>query len=725
VIASVQTAAGFQSAVDDVLELTASQLSADSTVITVASARVTIVPEPNRDIDRYLRLPTDIKLRAANSDGVSPIEAFGRGLLRDGGSTSMDFLIRGPAARNTAFGEQDEYRLGFASKSWRARFGDQIFMLSPLVSSGTEGFGAGADGTRGMVSGGAYAQQYRRIAGQPREAGAFVGIRPLPSTALTFNATDHTGDAYAGRIGSGMVSHNGGSYTAALELARSGAPNGQSGTAKSARFSGSTMGLSYDAAHIDADTLYSGAVRGSRHDYASASMQPSENVSVSVTASSNRTDLSRSLGTKYLQRFDAGVLGVTLFNRVTVEGAGVARTTSVATSDRRGSQRSLRARTDQDSRYGTLSFDVEAGRANSDTVRAAGFTDVSIAARRALSIGGLGVYAESYSGGSIVKGAERTVTVGGDATVRVGRVTNLSIISYATHLRDGLDEWHSQVDARVSRLLSTGATISLRARLIGGGGLPASQQNVAYLEYEKPFGIPVAPLRTPGRVYGRVVDAVTGKGVSGALVRLGPQVAITDRQGEVAFGGVPGGEHRLLLSQETSFANAVFVGDPTVTVDSTRTRPTTFTLSIARSAQLNIDVRRYVAVRTGVAGGADSLADAGPLAGATLILAGVRDTLYRTTSDSGTAMFTDIPPGDWSVTVRGDTPAFYRFDPERVTLLLKAGETRPLTFRLVPRRRDVQIIGGGQELHPTTGDARAPAAPAPVKTVKPNSQGTQ
>jgi hypothetical protein len=299
----------------------------------------------------------------------------------------------------------------------------------------------------------------------------------------------------------------------------------------------------------------------------------------------------------------------------------------------------------------------------------------------------------------------------------------VSLLGYATHLRDGVNEWHSQMDARVSRMLRTGATISLRARLLGGVGLPASQQNVAYLEYEMPFGIPVAPLRTPGRVYGKVIDAVTGKGVPGALVRLGPQVAITDRQGDVAFGGVPGGEHRLLLSQETSFTNAVFVGDPTVVVDSTRTRPTTFTLAIARSAQLNISVRRYSAVRTGVAGAPDSLADAGPLAGATLILAGARDTLYRSTSDSGTTMFTDIPPGDWSVTVRGDTPAFYRFDPERVALNLKPGETRPVTFRLVPRRRDVQIIGAGQELHPTAADPKSQGVSTPtVKAVKPNSQ---
>jgi len=218
------------------------------------------------------------------------------------------------------------------------------------------------------------------------------------------------------------------------------------------------------------------------------------------------------------------------------------------------------------------------------------------------------------------------------------------------------------------------------------------------------------------------VDAVTGRGVSGALVRLGPQVAITDDRGQVAFGGVPGGEHRVSMSQETSFADAVFVGDPTLRVDSTRTQPTTFELAIARSARVDIAVRRYSTARTQVTGGADSLVDAGPLANAALLLAGERDTLYRTTNDQGTVSFTDVPPGRWVITIRGDAPAFHRFDPDRVELTLAPGETKALAFRLVPRKREVQLIGDGQELRSTVADPKS-ASPTPaVRTGKPNDR---
>jgi hypothetical protein len=219
------------------------------------------------------------------------------------------------------------------------------------------------------------------------------------------------------------------------------------------------------------------------------------------------------------------------------------------------------------------------------------------------------------------------------------------------------------------------------------------------------------------------VDAVSGRGVPGALVRLGPQVAITDRNGEVSFGGVPGGQHRLSMSQETSFANAVFVGDPTLVVDSTRVRPTTFSVAIARSARLDVDVRRFTAVRTAVNQEADSLREAGAVSNALLILAGERDTLYRSTGENGKVTFTDVPPGQWTLTVRGDTPAFTRFEPDRLELALAPGESRSLAFRLVPRRREVQLIGDGQELRPESADSKGGAPGATrTRTVKPDEK---
>ena len=487
------------------------------------------------------------------------------------------------------------------------------------------------------------------------------------------------------------------------------------------RLSGVTRLGSFDAGHIFADTGFSGSQRGGEHNYVTAHSQPVGAVTFGVNGSKHRTDLSRTTGVPYEELFRTAAVSATLFQKVTIEGGNVGRETIVSGAREAGEQWSVRGRADHDFMFGSLMLEVERGRGETSAA-SRWYSDVSVGARRPFRWGHASMYTQRYTGGGITKGAAGATTLGGDAAVRVGKSTHATVIAYSTRQDIPNAQWHSQVDALLSRGIRTGAIVTLRARLMGGGTRALSEQSVVYLEYGMPLRLPIAPLRTPGRVTGRVIDAASGRGVAGALVRLGPQVAITDRNGEVSFGGVPGGQHRLSMSQETSFANAVFVGDPTLVVDSARVSPTTFSLAIARSARVDVDVRRFAATRT-TGAGSDSLREAGAVSNATLVLAGERDTLYRSSDEDGRAVFTDIPPGKWSLLIRGDMPAFTRFDPDRVELSLDPGEQEKVAFRLVPRRREIQVIGDGQELRATNSDSKATtAAPATTKTVKPEEQ---
>jgi hypothetical protein len=723
--ARVVTPAGLSAATDDVLEILA-QANADSgagvPAATEASARITVVPEPSRTIEEFLRLPTQVNLRAASSDAVSPFEIFGRGPLRDGGETQLDFLFRGPTGPFSAFGERDEYRVELRAPGWRARAGDNIYMLSPLTGGAQPGMGAGLEATRGAVTGGAYGQQFRRAPQKGTEAGAFLSARPRADVRVGLNLVGREGGVLPGNVASATTGYAGSLVDVDFELARSQSASGP-GMARSGRLSGAGALLSYDIGHQFADTAFSGAQRGAEHTYVTASTQAFAPVSFSLAGGRHRSDLTRSTGVPYLEQLDVGTFGATLFSRYTIELGAVSRATAISGAEQQADQRSIRARGDQELAFGLLSLESEVGTASEPLSPSRTYSDVSLGVRRSFATGAVSLWTERYSGGSITKGSQGTITFGGDATLRLTRNTDFSIIGYGTRLRTPAGEWHSQVDGLVSRLLENGSRVSLRARLIGGGTLTASEQSVAFIEYGMPLRLPVARLRTPGRVYGRVVDAVTGRGVPGALVRLGPQVAITDRQGQVAFGGVPGGEHRLSMSQETSFADAVFIGDPTLMVDSARPQPTTFELAIARSARLDVSVRRFASARTGVAGAADSVVDAGALANATLVLASDRDTLYRTTRDDGQVTFTDVPPGRWVVSIRGDAPAFHRFDPDRVELTLAPGAAQTLSFRLVPRRREVQLIGGGQELRNEAADPKnQPPTPPSTRIRRPNDR---
>jgi len=721
VSARIRTPAGLNAAVDDVVELLATYADAVIGEPIRGSSRVTVVPEPSRKIEQYLRVPARVNVRAVSAQGVSPLEIFGQGLVRDGGETRADFMFRGPTGAASTFGERDEYRLELRAPDWRVRGGDHFFTVSSLTAAGQPGFGIGADGDRGIFSAGAFAQRFRRVPEKGDEAGAFVGARPFEGSSVALNLVNRAGGALPGLIGSGSAALNRWGMATEVEYARS--RNGSaSGAARAARLSGSTRAGSFDAGHISADTAFSGSQRAGDHNYVSATSIPVRHLSFGVNGSRHRTDLSRSVGVPYEERFRTAAVSASLHHRVTLEAGNVARETVTSGVRQDGEQWSLRSRADHDFHFGSLMVEVERGRSAQDSGRRS-FSDVSLGARRPFRWGHASLYAQRYSGGGLMKGANAANTLGGDASVRVGKATHASLIAYATRQETMRAQWHSQLDALVSRGVRNGGIVTLRARLLGGGSRAASQQSAMYLEYGMPLSLPVARLRTPGRVTGRVVDAVSGRGVPGALVRLGPQVAITDRNGVVSFGGVPEGPHRLSMSQETSFANAVFVGDPTLIVDGGRVTPTTFSLAIARSARVDVDVRQFAAVRTAMEATPDSLRDAGAVSNATLVLAGERDTLYRSTGEDGRAVFTDIPPGKWTISIRGDTPAFTRFDPDRVELTLEPGESEKVSFRLVPRRREIQMIGDGQELRPTAADPRnAAPAPATTRTVKPEEK---
>lgn len=718
VAVTVATPRNISAATDDVLELSVMQDSVAD--VRIASARVTVVPEPTRTIDEYLRIPTQVNLRAASSDAVSPFEIFGRGPLRDGGDTDLDFVFRGPTGPFSAFGERDEYRLSIVAPSWRARLGDQINMLSPLTGGSQPGFGASADGSLGLLSVGVHGQQFRRSPVKGNEVGGFVGVGTPTGFRGVFNAVSRDGGVLPGRVASAAASYGGAPLAAHAELARSISESG-AGIGHSVRLSRAAGTHSFDLGHQTADTAFSGAQRGTSQSHLTATANWFESVSFALSAGSHRSDLSRSTGVPYVDGLDLATLGASWLGQLSVELGAATRSTTISGVRQAGHQQDLRFRSDRDLGFAHVAVESEVGRARDALAEEHVYNNVSLNVRRAIAAGHVALWTERYSGGSITRGADGTLTFGGDATMRVGSGA-VSLLGYATRAQVAAAPWQSQVDLMISRAMRNGNRVSLRARFIGGSSLPSAQQSVAFLEYGVPLRLPVSRLRTPGRVYGRVVDAVSGRGVPGALVRLGPQVAITDADGDVAFGGVPGGEHRLSMSQETSFAQAVFMGDPTVRVDSLRPRPTTFRLAIARGARLDIDARRFAVARTAMAQAPDSLVDAGPLSNATLVLIGERDTLFRTTLADGKATFTDVPPGRWVVSIRGDAPAFHRFDPDRLELTLAPGESRSLSFRLVPRKREVQMIGGEQELRSQPSDPRNPASQAPAvpRTRKPD-----
>jgi len=301
---------------------------------------------------------------------------------------------------------------------------------------------------------------------------------------------------------------------------------------------------------------------------------------------------------------------------------------------------------------------------------------------------------------AVLRGSDHVVTIGGDAQLRLAEHTTLAVGGSATRtsVPPGVTfdpGGYTQVDTRLTHELSSGASISMRVRFGGRDFSDAALgQKLAYLEYSMPLQVPVGPAREPGRVRGRVVDEQTGQGVAGTLVRLGPQAAITDDDGRVAFAGLPAGSYRVALAHQLSSGSSVFTGNPLVVVDESRRTPSRFDVAVEPAGSITGSVRQIIVARTGIGASADSLTDGGPLGGVSVALVGARDTVYRTTDASGVFTFTDVPSGSWTLIVMAETPTQTQWEQERIPLVMTAGEHRAVTFRLVPKRRKVKIVAG-------------------------------
>lgn len=687
-------------AYEDVLDFTAMDM-ADTAATAHTSTHVTIVQRAGAGTDLHT-VGSTLRLRAASaSTGVSPFELVGGGRLRDGGSEQLDFLFRGRTSSYSPFGDREEYRVGLRGSGFRFQAGDALYSASPLSSAGQQGFGGGLELGDSTFGGGAFAQKFRLVPGQGSEQGAFIrlgGDESAGAPRIGLAAVNRTGGALDGRVLS-MSSrlHPGGDMVVDFEYADSRGNAGHD-VARSARVSGGTV-VHMDLGHRDVGPNFAGIGRGSTYDYANFATLPWNDLQLSANGSRSITRGSI-LGLDLQQQLRTSLVALSWNDRLSLGFTTLSRDSrSLLVPDQ--SQRGIIARGQRMTGITRFWGSVELGRAHDDaSIESHPYHTITAGASAPLGSSTISLWADESRGAAILRGSDHVITVGGDAQLHVADRTTLTVGGSATRnsVPAGLafdPGGYTQVDARLTRELQSGASISMRVRFGGRDFSDAALgQKLAYLEYSMPLQVPVGPARQPGRVRGRVVDEQTGEGVAGALVRLGPQAAITDDDGRVAFAGLPAGSYRVALANQLVSGSTVFTGNPVVVVDEARRTPSRFDVAIEPAGTITGAVRQIVIARTGIGSSSDSLADGGPLEGVSVALAGARDTVYRTTDASGTFTFTDVPSGSWTLIVTAETPAQTQWEQGRIPVVMTAGAHRTVTFRLVPKRRRVKIVAG-------------------------------
>ncbi|HXD23271.1 MAG TPA: hypothetical protein VN613_07920, partial [Gemmatimonadaceae bacterium] len=626
------------------------------------------------------------------------------------------FLLQAPTGRQTpfGFGERDEYRVNFKSTDFSLKLGDNLYGFSPLTSGGMLGTGAQFQGTSGGFAGGVYAQHPRWVPGTQAEEGVFVGT--APDSARQATATFVERQSAGGPVTVGSVGgHVRLIANTSLQLeAASSDSNRAGGIAERARLAGTVRGVAYDLGILNGDRDFAGLARGTLIEDGSISAHLGRQFTLGATGSVRVSNFATPLQGLPAQRVSTAAVTAGYGGLASLEYGWLSRHDDGELSPLDGTQHGLRATTTVPFGLASVSVSYEHGTVD-ETLAAAGraYNVVSVSTQAKLGrVGTLTFFGSHNDGNTLMGGSTGVANAGASLDVRLPLSLELALSTSAQRATlgvfDGSGAWFSESDARLDYHFANGQTLSLRERLWQNPTAEGSPNaRAAYLEFRTPVRMPVGPSRSAGRAEGIILDANTHKPVTGALVRLGDQAAVTDKEGRVTFTGLTPGRVRASIDATGAAAGALLVGNAFVDISAAATRPATFSLAIARGGSVRALVSRLDAAGGTLAPNADSLVTVAMEPNVLVALVGERDTIYQASDDRGRVDFGAVAPGKWSLIVMpGDLPDHHVFETGRIELNVQPGERNDIALRLVPQRRTVTFIGH---------DAPIQAKPLPPK----------
>lgn len=678
---------------DDVLEVSVAHTQDVSTEAHISS-NITVV-QPAGYTEPRVTVPAVLKLRGAPSETAAPFEFSGGGSLRSVGNEQITFLARGPSGKSSAFGERDEYRVGLESDRYSINAGDNLYRLSPLLGDGQPGFGGSARFVARNFNIMGFGQKFRYQGGNLAERGASIGWTKSEETQLSLNAINRPNGVFTGSAASISGLLNPVSDMKVEFDVSSNVSSGPARYGRSLHVNGAAP-FQYDVGHVSGDSLFLGPARGIAHTYGVISGSPFGELRVNAAGSEHRVRARTSDFPGRDELFRTVSAGLAWDGVLSLDLAGTKQKQGTLAEPLDETERSATLRTSHNFSFGNSWISAERGNSlKSGATKRSYYGMYSAGTTVNVRANSFSLFGDYYTGGSITRGPIPYMNVGGSAWIEVTPMTRISVIGFSAHTRDGSPGGYSQIDTRITQTFSTGSSISVRTRRTAAASTAAKL--VGYLEYSLPIGVPTFRSVVTGRATGRIVDSETGRGIPNTLVRLGPQAAITDHDGRVYFSSLPAGEYRASLAQETTTSDRIFIGDPQVTIDTTRTAPATFALAVDRPATVQGSLKEWLLVKTGIGNQPDSLREGGELEGVTIALMSKTDTLYRLTDLSGRFTFREIPHGEWTLKVASDPPTGKKYDPVEVALSIHAGDMLDIPLRLIPQRRAIRMIGGSEE----------------------------
>jgi hypothetical protein len=665
-------------------------------------------------------LPLNVRMRAytvpgsdtrsgTRSAAVTPAEISGSIVGR---SDTFNLLVRRPGAVGAFFGERDEYRLRWAGTYGRIIAGDIVPNEGPGGGPIRESYEmlSGYDVTArlGRFTANTYAGRDRLFATDATERGASLAVRALGSLSIGVGALQRTGvdsgdGGGGGRAWRAVTSVGGSSFGSPLLRGEiSGGKGGISayGVRAQRRFSRGW----FDVSAADVGTAYPARERGSSRMSASAGARLSKLLSLRAWAGQYEMDtLASRLFAFRSNSYSAGFT----FGPLSTDVRQEEREAFIEGISYSSREESVRATIGRAFRRMTLHTGVETGRSHelNGVVATTPFYRVSGSAYlhgNARGSGGVSLEYYSRTGEGIATNQQLTGTVTTSARLLPGM--RVELIGSVFQVLFPTVASYSTVNARLEQALGkTGQTVALRARTFATtSATTIPERTTFFLEYGLPIGIPLPGLG-PRQVRARVVEAASGDVVPGALVRMGTFVAITDRDGKVRF--APEAALNALTVERPNASSPLVVDAPELAAARSTGRREV-TISVGEGARVRGRVTRYDRVTH------DSVTPVGGIANVMVTLSRGDDTVNVVTQEDGAFDFRQLAPGSWTIAVSGGRiPPTYGFERSSATVVVEAGRSAMIEFRVMSRAADAALEDGGA--------LTLPPRPTPKPTSRP------
>jgi hypothetical protein len=686
-----------------------------------ASQALDVVPRARggsgRNAERH-RLPMRATVRGASDYGATvPFEIMGSGPLFDTGSERIDVLLRGPGTGTSVLGQRDEYRVTARSDRMTIRLGDQVYGLTPLTERGRLGFGAAAGAALGgwRISG---HHAWDRRHGQGAQSAGQVGYARegagLDLSYLTENGPQ-PGSLWSVRGRARPV--------AGMRLEAeygAGVDGGEEEIGSSIELSGRHSRLGYRLQHLRTGSRFPGATPGAdlRHGSVGVNLWGGLRLAGHLTRSEGLPGPEVRLVGARLDRNR----GVTLSHGdlTSFEYRASERTALHSTWGSQDESESLRLRLGWTPGRWSLNPSIEAGRSTDRLTGTEGTFHVlqMRALYRPASGGSASASLERFEGQRLLGGKPQEGVSGRlNWSSPFGATTRASLNLVATlDTGEGVGNY-AFGDVSVTRETFSGHELGLRMRALTRGRAARNPDPIFIVSYTIPLQVPVSSSRQWARVAGRVYDIESGEGLPDVLVHMAGQQTLTDGRGNLEIRGIQPGHHRLQIDRASAAAGFIPADQAMLDAEARVGHETRVEVGMIRGAKLTGTVRRYEPVPGARPDDPNpEMTDAEGVRNALVELARGSEVHRRTTDAEGRFHFSGIHPGDWTVSVAADVPAWHRLDPDTTHVSLEAGAEENLVVRVIPTPRTFRLLPR-DSLEVLSGDTAATLKSEPETAV--------